>query len=689
MRIDLRFLKEFVNIDLPLREVKELLASLGIEVAEVHQDHESVSMDVEITPNRPDWLSHLGVAREIHARMPSVPLIIPYGDDADVEMGEEGEAVEVRIESAADCRRYSGCILHQIKPEPSPPEVCRLLESLGMRPINQVVDASNIVLMAIGHPLHMFDLERLEGRQIRVRRALPGEDLRLLDGRVAQLTPEDLVIADENRPVALAGVMGGADSGINENTRSVFIESAWFDPVRVRLTARRLGLQTEASYRFERGADISATPTALRMALKLIRKWSGMDVIASGFRDEYPGASRLKQVRMPADFPGRYTGIDIQPQEAARILERLGFQVDTSEADSWTVTVPSYRVDVDCKQDLVEEITRVYGYDRIPAKMPRTVNLTINPAPLRDLRLDAGRHLIANGYYQALNYSFHSLEDNQMMADGNADATDFISLRNPLGRDYAILRNSLIPGLVRATVLNANQGAATIKLYETGKRFFHGPDKKFCEQETLAATAWGEHESLSWRNTRAVPIDFFVFRGEMEALLQRLGSPFTIKSNALPWLRPGCSFSVQIHNRPEGWMGCMKQEIVDAAGINGEIAAMEIHLEPFIRERRVQRFVQWNRLPMVKRDLSVYVPREVRYADLEQAIAAQRPRELESYHLFDYYRDQTDPGKEKISMAMSFYYRHANQTLTGEEVNRIHQELVDHLVKLLQLEPRT
>ena len=688
MRIDLDFLKSFINVDIPQDEVKELLASLGIEVAEIHESNDSTAFTVEITPNRPDWLSHLGIAREIHARLPGTPLNLPDFKDPGTSVGEAGEAVEIEIESAADCGRYTGCIVNDVEPKSSPISTQRLFNSLDLRPINHVVDASNHVLMAMGHPIHMFDLDLLEGRRIVVRRARPGERLRLLDEREVELETEDLVIADAQRPVALAGIMGGAASGVTSSTRRVFIESAWFDPVRVRRTARRLGLQTDASYRFERGADITATPRALAMALDLIRAWSGKPLNASGYRDVYPAPSKPVEVELPADFPSQYTGIAISHQDAAGILQRLQFKVDTTDPGLWRVSVPGFRVDIACKQDLVEEIVRIYGYDRIPATMPRTVNPVFNPAPMRNLRLKLARHLVAKGYHQTLHYSFHALEDNLAMAEKGAVAEDFIALRNPLGRDYAIMRNSLIPGLLRATVLNANQGAPLVKLFETGKRFWVSSGRDFHEEETLAVTAWGEHVPVSWRNSKPAEMDFFVFRAEMETLLHRIIPEFSLEQTELPWLRKGCAFSIRVEDRILGWMGYLDEKLTRSAGLDTALPALEMGLDSLTLERRIEHFRPWNRLPMVKRDLSVFIPGGVVYADLEKAINLYRPDELESYHLFDYYMDKGETGSVKISLAMSFCYRHPERTLTGEEVNRMHAELTESLVKALKLEPR-
>lgn len=558
MRIDLEFLKTFVNLELAPDDTKELLASLGIEVDEIITSGESTVFGVEITPNRPDWLSHLGIAREIHAKLPDLPLTLrDYGDPRTV-VGEGGEAVEIDIESSADCRRYTGCIVRDIHPDPSPARTVRLLEALGLRSINQVVDASNQVIMAIGHPLHMFDLDQLEGKKIIVRRAKPGESLRLLDDRTVDLSNDDLVIADARKPVALAGIMGGAETGVTASTRRVFIESAWFDPVRVRMTARRLGLQTDASYRFERGADISSTPLALSMALDLMREWSGKQLDLTGYRDEYPGKRKNTVVEMPAEFPSRYTGIDIPRSEAASILERLGFRIDNPSDDIWFVHVPDFRVDVTCKQDLVEEIIRIFGYSRITPQVASTVNPVFLPASGRNIRLRAVRNLIARGFHQALHYSFHSLEDNRVMDErGDRGTEGYIALRNPLGRDFAVMRNSLIPGLLGSTALNANHGAAAVRLFETGKCFRKSGAAEILEEDMLAVLSWGEQEPFSWRNAKAVKVDFYYFRAEMEALLKGLGADCCLQTMKRPWLQPDCAFSVEFKGNPIGWMGCL------------------------------------------------------------------------------------------------------------------------------------
>jgi len=690
MRIDLEFLKTFVNLDLARDEIKELLASLGIEVDEIIPGDVSTVFGVEITPNRPDWLSHLGIAREIHAKLPQLPLTIPEYGDTHNAVGEGGEAVEIEIESSTDCRRYTGCVVNNIHPDPSPARTIRLLEALGLRSKNQVVDASNQVIMAIGHPIHMFDLDKLEGGKIVVRRAKPGETLRLLDDREVELSRDDLVIADARKPVALAGIMGGAETGVTESTRSVFIESAWFDPVRVRLTARRLGLQTDASYRFERGADVSSTPLALSMALDLMGEWCGKQLNPTGYRDMYPGKRRNTIVEMPADFPSRYTGIDIPRDEAASILERLGFRIGDHSSDIWIVTVPTFRVDIACKQDLVEEIIRIFGYNRILPRIASTVNPVYRPASRRDIRLKAVRNLIANGFHQALHYSFHALEDNRVMDERKDMGVEgYIALRNPLGRDFAIMRNSLIPGLLRSTALNANHGAAAVRLFETGKRFRKSKSAEPLEEEMLSVTAWGEQEPFSWRNSKAVAVDFYYFRAEMEALLKSLGADFILQTKKIPWLKDDCSFSIEINGNSIGWMGCLCEDLTRNAGINGCVPAMEIVLESLLACRGIEKFKLWNRMPMVKRDLSVLVPGDVCYRDLEKAISIHRPGELESYRLFDYYSDTSGATADHSSMALSFYYRHPERTLTGEEVNQIHEKLVETLVSVLKLEPRS
>ena len=690
MRINIEYLKKFIPVDLPVHELKELLAALGLEVAEIIQTGSGTVFDVEITPNRPDWLSHLGVAREIHARLPELPLTDSYhADPIPIPMGEGDEAVAVRIENPADCGRYSGLILKGLNPASSPEKVGELLESLGLRSINRVVDTSNLVLMSMGHPIHMFDLDRIAGKEIHVRRAVKGETLTLLDERRVELDPEDLVIADREKPLALAGIMGGLDSGVTEATTNVFVESACFDPVRVRLSARRLGIQTDASYRFERGADIQATPYALSMTLSLLQEWGAEGLQITGFTDIFPLKDlERKVVTMHRDFPSTYTGIEIPHEASQGILERLGFVVENPQAEEWRIVVPSHRVDILYKQDLVEEVIRIHGYDRLNSTIPRTVNTTLFPAKNREVRKKIRSHLNATGYSETLHYSFQSEEDNLRFAL-SPESHCSVTLRNPLGRDYASLRNSLIPGILGSSALNANHGALRVTLFEMGHRFLYH-ENKVKEEEMLTVAALGKYRPESWRNPGGEDYDYFLFQSEMNRLFKRFGLEWKLKRKELPWMKNGASFAIRWGDREAGWIGCLSPEISRLYGVTAEVMAMELDMAVFFRENGPGRFKEWNRMPSIRRDFSFFLPESVTFALIAERIEMNRPRELESFQLLDYYDGKKKNTAENPapSLTLSFQYRDEKQTLTGEKANEIHQTLVVELIRSLDLVQR-
>jgi phenylalanyl-tRNA synthetase beta chain len=412
MKINVAYLKRFVAFAMADGDLKELLAGIGLETAETLTVGGETVLDLETTPNRPDWLSHYGIAREIAAkdeRLRFTPMDLAGADLA----APATAGFAIHIEDPADCRRYSGCIVRDLTVRESPPDVQRLLVSLGLRPINDVVDASNLVMMTCGQPLHIFDLERLQGGQVRVRRARPGETLRLLDERDVTLDNGHLLIADAARPLALAGVMGGLASGVTAATRHVFIESACFDPVVIRLGARSLGLKTDASYRFERGMDAEATLPALRMALLLLSRSQGRELQPSFFQDAYPRPQVRAAIRLDKEFPGRLTGMDISAAVAAAILGRLGFAL-RDQGDHWQVQPPSHRVDAECREDLVEEIARVHGYGHLPGEMPLTANPVLRVDPARDVVQRLKAQLADAGFNEVINYVFQSAEENAL-----------------------------------------------------------------------------------------------------------------------------------------------------------------------------------------------------------------------------------------------------------------------------------
>ena len=529
MKILVSWLREFVAVDRDPRDLADALTMRGFEVSDIAAAPDGAVgdavLDLEVTTNRPDCLSVRGVAREV-STIYGLPLLDGGGAVGEDDGGDGGNgdvALPIAIESPDLCPRYAAAV-DDVTIGPSPAWLAARLEAAGMRPINNVVDATNYVMLELGQPLHAFDLARLAGPALRIRRAAPGEILRTLDGRDHTLDPEMLVIADAERPQALAGVMGGAASEVSETTRTVVLESAWFEPISVRRTSKRTALSTDASFRFERGTD-SETPVAA------LRRLRGLLADIAGGRargpliDCYPQRRRAPVITLRHARVGRVLGVDVDAAFIPVTLRRLGFGVREADGGaSWDVTVPTHRVDVSREIDLIEEIARHYGYDRLPSTFPALSRPAAQPGGwLRRNRLLA-RVLTAGGCSEAFTYTFIERAAAEPFA---ADAAGIVALANPLSEKFTVLRPSLLPGLVDAAVHNRRHGHHDIRLFEIGKRFSRGGG----EAAAAGIVVTGAGEPRHWsRATRAA--DLFDVSGIVERACEALGVEAAFESAA-------------------------------------------------------------------------------------------------------------------------------------------------------------
>jgi phenylalanyl-tRNA synthetase beta chain len=675
MKINIDYLKQFVPLIMDVPALKELLAGIGLETAETLAVNGQTVLDVETTPNRPDWLSHYGIARDIAATDGKLRFTPMDVTGASLDAPSTGFAIHV--EDAAGCPRYSGCIVRDVAVGESEPAVQRLLLSLGLRPINDIVDISNLVMMTCGQPLHIFDLERLQGDQIRVRRARPGETLRLLDERDVQLNENILLIADESRPLALAGIMGGLASGISARTRHIFIESACFNPVVIRRAARQLGLKTDASYRFERGMDIEATIPAMKMALHLLARAQGRKTAPAFFQDVYPRPLTPLSIRLDKDYPNRLTGIEIPEKASAGILERLGFTL-RDQGGFWQVQPPTYRVDVTCKQDLVEEIIRIHGYGNLRGELPLTANPRLRVDRERGVLLRLKSQLADVGFSEVINYVFQSEEEN-LMTD---PLTQPLFLKNPLGKDFSVMKNSLLAGLLKNTAANVNQSLEGVALFEVGKAFGRR-DGKIREDGRLAVSAYGCQQKKDWRLAEQ-DFDFPLFKSLLVLLGRRLRLGLDFRRSAHPAFAERCCFAVEAGGRPCGWCGEIAPGFGRLYKLEKPVYAAEIDLAALLATPGENRFRAWKRFPAVRRDFTFLMAQAVSYEELSARIEGSRPIVLENYELTDVFRGNSVPA-DKVSFSMGFTYRAQDRTLTGDEVNAVHQEFIGKLVEQLGL----
>jgi phenylalanyl-tRNA synthetase beta chain len=650
---------------------------------------DDVVLEVNVTPNRPDALSHLGIAREVAASLgrpvrPPAPRLSESGAPA-------SSLARVRIEAPDKCSRYAARVIEGVRIGPSPAWLTRRLESCGVRPISNVVDATNYVLLELGHPLHAFDLDKVAGAEIVVRTARPGERIVTLDGKERMLEPDDLLIADRDRGSALAGVMGGGDSEISAGTSRVLLESAWFQPSGIRRTSRRQGLQSEASYRFERGADPGMVIPALDRCAALLAELSG-GTVRPGAIDVHPRPSRIAEVRLRWRRPAEILGLDVPREETRRILEGLGFQVRRGDDQGATFAVPSWRVDVSLEEDLVEELVRARGYDAIPETLPRSASWT--PAEPREA-VAAGRlrtALEACGFREAVNFSFVPPAD---LARIGAPAP--LLLQNPISAEMAAMRTALAPSLLRNLAGNLRRGSEEARLYELARVYRarpEGGDPPAEEELRLAAVLFGRRHPHGWTSPaepeegrerpRDPGIDFYDARAAVEAVGEALGLRlrFQPPGEPVPWLHPRSACAV---SSPEGshlgFLGEVHPRVATAFELPPQVMALELSAEALLSAARlVPSHRPVSSFPAVTRDFAVEVDAGVPAAAVERvvtAFAAEAP--VEEWTLFDVYAGGDLGRRGKKSVAVYLRYRAPDRTLTDAEVDELHARIVERL----------
>ena len=639
--------------------------------------------ELEITPNRPDCLSLIGVAREIRAETGNdikFPEVNIQEDDTDVS-----EITSVTIDAPDLCPRYAARVIRGVKIDESPTWLKQRLESVGIGVINNIVDVTNFVLMEYGQPLHAFDYDKLGEYRIVVRRAAEGEQITTLDEEERTLTPDMLVIADASKPVALAGIMGGYDSEITDTTCDVLLESANFDPSSVRATARALGLNTEASYRFERGADPETVIPAIDRATQLIVELAG-GTVCQGTIDVYPGKCELLQIKLRPERVNFILGTDLETDEIGQILSRLGFGIDTLQQDDdiYQVTVPTFRRDITREIDLIEEIARVHGYDNIPTSLPKgDIPIPITNT-LDEVRKRIRHYLLGSGMMEAINYSFchPNCFDKVRLAEDNP-LRDASKLQNPLSPEMSILRTTLLPSLLENTQHNHNHQIDNIALFEMSTVFLNGK-----EPARIAGILAGEIGGGVYGNPYHSP-DFFDIKGIVEGALEVCGiTDFSFAITDEPTFHPGRNAEVLLDGQRVGILGEAHPEVLNNYELPYKAYLFELDLEKLADTANFTiRFEPIPIYPSVSRDLAIVVDQDMPSDKPIDIIYATGGALVESVRLFDVYEgDQVQAGKK--SLAYTITYHSATETLTDKEVNDLHDKVVERLNQELGAELR-
>ncbi len=664
-----------VAIDEDPARVGARLTAAGLPLDGLEGTGDAALYDFDIFPNRPDCMSHVGLARE-YAALVDRPLQRP-----EVRWPaagpEPGSAAAVAIEAPDLCRRYSARVVRGVRVAPSPAWLRARLESIGQRTINNVVDATNFVLWELGHPLHAFDLDRLQEKRIVVRVARAGERLTTLDGVERTLASEMLVIADARQPVALAGIMGGGSSEISGTTRDVLIESAWFDPVSVRRTARALGLRTDASQRFERGADPEGTLPALDRAAALLIEIAGGRAGGPPL-DLYPRPLPSRVVRLRPSRARALLGLDLGEGPMREALVRREFAVTASGPDLWVVAVPSFRRDIDREVDLIEEISRHRGYDAIPSRLP------LLPAARGGGRGDADRRvrvvrraLQAAGLSEAINSSMVEREDCALFTP---EVTRPLAIDNPLQSQASFLRTSLLPGLLRNVAHNLNRGLPACHLFEIGTVFHTAPAGGGREERTLAAFVLaGRGLPAHWSLPRR-EADLYDARGAIDLLADLLGlSSLAVSSDRIGFLESGRSLRAGAGGRTFGVLGEMAGPVLARYEIERPVFGGEIDLGA-LREIPCdeRRYRPLPRSPAVRRDLAIVVATSVTFEAIERVVRSSATLPIAGVEAFDRYRG---PGVPEgcVSLAIQVTFQHPERTLAAEEVQASLEAIVGAL----------
>ena len=655
MKILVSWLREFVDVPGSPEDLARTMSVRGFAVEGIERIGKDAVVDFEITANRPDCMSMLGMAREVAT---AYALKLKPGPKLAALTPTNKADIDIAIDSLDLCPRYAGAVM-DVAVGPSPAWMQARLQAAAIRPISNIVDVTNYVLLELGHPMHAFDFAKLEKGQIRVRTAKPGETLRTLDGQTRHLSPEMLVIADAQRPVAVAGVMGGADSEVTSSTKTIVLESACFNPLSVRRTSKKLGLKTEASTRFERGGGMDLPVIAMKRAVALL-EMIGAGRARGTLVDRYPKKSKPAVIRLRRERIHGLLGRAIPDKDVRRILRSLGF-VLRNAAGSWRVLVPTGRVDAAREVDVIEEVARHFGFDRLPTTFPAP---TLAPKPMDPWITRARRMravLTAAGLSEAVTFGFVA----ETAAAPFASDGDIVPIANPLSEHFAVLRPSALPGLLDAVAHNRRRERPDVRLFEIGARFSRAAG----ERQALACAWTGLAAFEHWSGTGR-EVDFFDIKAVVERVCEVAGVAIDTTPHHAAWLVPGRSAAVSAGGTRIGILGQLTRDVADAHGLPSDpVYVADIDLDALEQASAGHeiRVGPLPRFPSVTRDISVLVDDTLAAADVRRTTRNAAPPTLVTLVEFDRYQGKGIP-EAKVSLSLRLTFRSSDRTLTDAEV---------------------
>lgn len=639
-------------------------------------------LDVSITPNRADCLSMIGIAREV-AAITGKKIKMPVGEV--YESAEDINSItSVKIIDSDLCPRYTARMIKDVAIGPSPVWMKTRLEAVGLRSINNVVDVTNFVMLEMGQPLHSFDFRFLEEGRIVVRKSVQDEEFVSLDGKARKLEADTLLICDGVKPVAIGGIMGGLNSEVKDDTRSVFLESAYFNPSSIRRSARRLAMPTDAAFRFERGIDPEGVLAALNRAAGLIADLSGGKV-CKNFIDEYPAkVPAAANIPLALSRVNAVIGTAIEGSEVIRILQSIGMEVKENEPGKYLVTPPTYRVDITREIDLIEEVARLYGYDRVPVTLPDVAVTEMAAIPRLDLEERIRTVLTGNGYNEVINYSFISPQSVDYLGlIENDERRRLVHIKNPLVEDQAVMRTTMIFALLDSLKKNANNGCFNLKLFEMGRIFLNcGAGKLPAERNVLAGLLSGTIGEDLWNYRQNV--DFYDVKGCIDNLFSDLktGDCRYVAENPEPFLHPGKSANIYLNDSKVGYLGEVHPDVKDRMDLKVNSYVFEINLDMLVNHIAGEvTYKEISKYPAVARDVAFVVYSGVQADYMLDIVLRQKEDLLENVGIFDIYAGKGLPDGTK-SLGLRFSYRSPDKTLTDLEVNNVHERIVRKTIEL-------
>jgi phenylalanyl-tRNA synthetase beta chain len=692
MKVPLSWIREFVDVKASAEEIGALMGLRGLPLESLEyrpalseqgeSKGDDAVLDFEVTANRPDCMSVIGIAREI-----ATAYDLPLNPNAVATLKPNG-AVPIAIEDPELCGRYVGATA-DVTIGPSPKWMQDRLAMCGVRPISNIVDITNYVLLELGHPMHAFDAAKLRGSEIRVRRAKQGESIRTLDGKARALSGDMLVIADAERAEAIGGVMGGADSEVTSATRQIVFEAAWFNPSSVRATSKKLSLKTEASMRFERGMDVTAPPRATARALQLLEQ-IGAGKATGGITDAYPTPFSPKTMRLDRARIGGLLGMDVPDASVERILTSLGFEISKPQARSpqarkpsegWDVIPPPWRVDMHRQVDLIEEVGRHYGFEHLPSTFPGVEQAPppSDPRIARDRRVRTA--LLGMGFSEAITLAFIEAQAAEPFLQGSAAVT----LANPLSEKFAVMRPSLLPGLVDVLSHNRRHGRPDVRVFEIGTRFTPAGETRG------AAFAWmGLGTPDHWSGARR-PVDFSDIKGVVEQLASLASVPVTFAEVERTFLVRGRAANILINGQVIGGLGQLSPEIGEARDLPAasEVYIAELNLDAVTAASPIEtrRASPLPRFPFVVRDVSILVSNSLSAETVRVTIRSAAPDTLVQVREFDRYEGKGVPDG-KVSLSFRLTFQSPERTLTDDEVSAAMTTIVTALKQVHGAEQR-